>query len=133
MNRSEMVAIIARQSEMQPPAVDTVIGAFVDLLVLNLQVGESVTIRGLGRFDPKVRPSTTLKHPRTGATITTGERNTVSFRPSMLLKGRLNPLAAGTDPNRSAGSTTLPTGQNAPSSPRSSTGISGAASMTAAG
>jgi nucleoid DNA-binding protein len=102
MNRTEMVDIISREKQLEPPVVDTVIRAFVDLVILNLAVGEPVMIRGFGRFDQKTRPSAVLKHPVTGHLIETGERRTVSFRPSMKVKGQLNlvPLEQGTDPNR---------------------------------
>ncbi len=101
MNRTEMVEIIARQHAVDAPVVDSVLRAFVDLVLLNVAVGEPVTIRGFGRFDPKVRPSAKLKHPRSGQTIETGERRTIGFRPSMKVKDALNPpFELGTDPNR---------------------------------
>lgn len=100
MNRTEMVDIISRQRAVDAPVVDDVLRAFLDLVLLSLAVGEPVTIRGFGRFDQKVRPSASLKHPRTGAPIETGERRTISFRPSKKAKVVLNPLSMGTDPNR---------------------------------
>lgn len=95
-----MVDIISRQQSVEAPVVDDVLRAFLDLVLLSLAVGEPVTIRGFGRFDRKLRPSANLKHPRTGAPIATGERRTISFRPSKKAKGALNPLSPGTDPNR---------------------------------
>jgi nucleoid DNA-binding protein len=97
-----MVDIISRQKQLEQPVVDSVVRAFVDLLVLNLAVGEPVMIRGFGRFEQKTRPNAVLKHPVTGQLIETGIRRTISFRPSMKVKGQLNPvpLTQGTDPNR---------------------------------
>jgi DNA-binding protein HU-beta len=92
VNRTEMVDIISRQKEVDGTLVDCVLKAFVDLVILNVSVGESVTIRGFGRFDQKVRPSANLKHPRTGQPIATGERRTIAFRPSMKAKDQLNPV-----------------------------------------
>jgi DNA-binding protein HU-beta len=100
MNRTEMVDIISRQRSVDAPVVDDVLRAFLELVLLSLAVGEPVTIRGFGRFDQKIRPSANLKHPRTGAPIATGERRTISFRPSKKAKVALNPLSTGTDPNR---------------------------------
>lgn len=101
MNRTEMVDIISRQHAVEAPVVDDVLRAFLDLVLLSLAVGEPVTIRGFGRFDQKLRPSANLRHPRTGAPIETGERRTISFRPSKKAKVALNPpLLKGTDPNR---------------------------------
>lgn len=96
-----MVDIISRQRAVDAPVVDDVLRAFLELVLLSLAVGEPVTIRGFGRFDQKLRPSANLKHPRTGAPIATGERRTISFRPSKKAKVALNPpLSKGTDPNR---------------------------------
>lgn len=85
-----MVDIIARQRDLEAPVVEDVLRSFLDLVVLNLAVGEPVTIRGFGRFDPKVRPNANLKHPRTGQPISTGERTTINFKPSRRAKRELN-------------------------------------------
>lgn len=136
MNRTEMVDIIARQRELAAPVVESVLGAFVDLVILNLAVGEPVTIRGFGRFDPKVRPSANLKHPRTGEPIATGERITINFRPSRAAKRELNPLVPGTVPLRPSDlmpcdATVVSAGDASPSLP--STGISGSELMIITG
>lgn len=128
MNRTEMVDIISRQRDVSSTVVEGVLGAFVDLMILNLAVGEPVTIRGFGRFDTKVRPSANLRHPRTGEPIATGERVTISFRPSRAAKRELNPLEQGTDPNRSSGLTPYDatvTSDGSASAMAPSTGISG--------
>jgi len=133
MNRTEMVDIISRQRSVDAPVVDDVLRAFLDLVLLSLAVGEPVTIRGFGRFDQKVRPSAHLRHPRTGAPIETGERRTISFRPSKKAKVALNPLLKGTDPNRSVdlmpNDATVVLDGNA-SQPTGYTGISGGAPMS---
>lgn len=98
MNKTEMVSIISKQRGLDPPEVDDVLRSFLELVLQNLSVGEPVTIRGFGRFDPKTRPSVNLKHPRTGAVIETGERRTISFRPSRSAKTTLNPDAPSTTP-----------------------------------
>ncbi len=91
MNRTEMVDIISRQRELDAPVVEGVLRSFLDLVILNLAVGEPVTIRGFGRFDPKIRPNANLRHPRTRKPIATGERKTINFKPSKLAKLELNP------------------------------------------
>jgi nucleoid DNA-binding protein len=136
VNRTEMVDIIARQREVSTGVVENVLSAFVDLVILNLAVGEPVTIRGFGRFDPKIRPSANLKHPRTGEAIATGERVTINFRPSRAAKRELNPLEPGTDPNRASDpapcdATVASDGDVPPSA--ISTGISGGELMSIIG
>lgn len=105
MNRTEMVDIISRQRSLDAPVVEDVLRSFLDLVILNLAVGEPVTIRGFGRFDPKVRPNANLKHPRTGELIATGERTTINFKPSRRAKRELNPPLANAPDLNPSGST----------------------------
>lgn len=101
MNRTEIIQILSRQKRVEQATVETVLQGFVDLVLLNLAVGEPVMIRGLGTFNQKKRPAVTLKHPRTGEPINTGDRVTISFRPSSTAKKTLNPdpFEMGPDPH----------------------------------
>lgn len=90
MNRTEMVAAIARNQEVKAAVVENVVEAFFDLLVLNMAVGEEVTIRGLGRFEPRTRPAVKLRNPHSGEHFDVSPRRTMVFLPSQVVKERLN-------------------------------------------
>lgn len=90
MNRTEMVATIARSQRIKHAVVEAVVEGFLDLLVLNIAVGEEVTIRGIGRFEPRERVPVVLRNPHSGEPIDVGPRKTMVFKPSMTLKDRLN-------------------------------------------
>jgi DNA-binding protein HU-beta len=90
MNRTEMVSAIARREKVKHAVVEAVVESFLDLLVLSISTGEEVTIRGLGRFEPKQRVSVTLRNPHNGEPIETGPRRTMVFKPSTTLKEKLN-------------------------------------------
>ena len=67
-----------------------VVDDFFELVVLNMAVGEDVTIRGLGRFETRIRRSVRLKNAHDGTPVDTGDRVTMIFKPSMKVKERLN-------------------------------------------
>lgn len=90
MNRTEMVEAIARSQKIRRDIVENIVEGFFDLVVLNMAVGEEVTIRGMGRFIPKERAPVKLKNPHTGEVIDVGPRKTMVFKPSMTLKEKLN-------------------------------------------
>lgn len=94
MNKSEIVRMVAKSTNIAIPAVDEVVNSFLKFLTLNLAVGEEVTVRGFGRFEVRPRPPVTLKNPRTGEPIEVPARNTVVFLPSGKLKERMNGDAA---------------------------------------
>lgn len=90
MNRTDMVSAIARRQHIRAAVVEDVIEAFLDLLVLSMAVDEEVTIRGLGRFQTRQRPGVVLKSAHDGSPVDVGPRRTMVFKPSMIVKRRLN-------------------------------------------
>lgn len=90
MNRTEMVSAIARRQKIKAAVVEDVVEAFFDLLVLNMAVGEEVSIRGIGRFETRLRPPVKLQNPHNGEAIDVAPRRTMIFKPSMTVKDRLN-------------------------------------------
>lgn len=91
MNRTEIVSAIARRKHVKPELVDAVVEEFLDLLILNIVVDEAVTIRGIGRFEPRTRPPVTLRNYNDNTPIEVGPRRTMVFKPSARVKARLNP------------------------------------------
>lgn len=90
MNKGEIVQVVARTTNTKPPVVQEIFDTILRILVLTLAVGEEITLRGYGRFEPRARPPTTLKNPRTGQPIHVPARTTVVFLPSSNLKDRMN-------------------------------------------
>lgn len=90
MNKSDLVRMAAKRTSVTIPVADDVITAFLELLVLNLATQQGVSLRGFGRFEPRVRPPVKLKRPTDGEPIDVGARRTAVFLPSTSLKTRLN-------------------------------------------
>jgi nucleoid DNA-binding protein len=90
VNKSDLVRMAARRSSVTVPVADDVITTFLDLVARSLATEQVVTIRGFGKFEPRIRPAVTLKNPTDGAPIEVDKRRTAVFLPSMTMKNRLN-------------------------------------------
>lgn len=90
MNRSELVTLVAQQSQIEPTIVDSVLDQTFELIALTLAVDEEVALRGFGKFKPVHRSESSLRNPRTGESVSVGPRLSARFTPSVLLKKRLN-------------------------------------------
>jgi integration host factor subunit alpha len=66
--------------------VDLILG----LMKEALERGEKVKISGLGNFEVRRKRPRKGRNPQTGEEIVLAERSVVTFRPSPLLKKRLN-------------------------------------------
>lgn len=94
MNLSELVAIVARRSQIEPSIVYSVLDGTFDLIAMTLAADEEVIVRGFGKFRPVHRNSRSMRNPKTGAPVPVGPRVSAGFRPSAILRKRLN----GEDP-----------------------------------
>jgi nucleoid DNA-binding protein len=90
MNRGDVVRQIADQTEVPITIVDVVLGAFFDNVGDNVSVGEDVSIRKFGKFEPRHRRAIVRKNPRTGDEIAVPAKLSIGFIPSDSLKARLN-------------------------------------------
>lgn len=91
MNRTEMVEAIALDTGVSPMVVAEVVGSFLDLMVSCVALGEVVSVRGFGRFEPRMRGATLLRKALDGSPVDVPPRRTVVFLPSAGVKARLNP------------------------------------------
>jgi DNA-binding protein HU-beta len=90
MNRSELIAVIARQTNTEPSLVEDVLDRTFELIALTLALDEEVALRGFGKFRPVHRSEATLRNPRTGEPTQIGPRVSARFTPSAGLKQKLN-------------------------------------------
>ena len=90
MNRSEVVAEVAKRSGLAESQVDLVVKTFTETVIEALGRGETVTIRRFGRFEARVRRAMTRPHPKTQEPVEIPERVGVKFLASELLTEELN-------------------------------------------
>ncbi|MBN1770337.1 MAG: integration host factor subunit alpha [Deltaproteobacteria bacterium] len=71
-------------------AADAVEAVF-DIMKETLSKGEQVKVSGFGNFTVRHKARRTGRNPQTGSPIVIAERNVLTFKPSQVLRARLNP------------------------------------------
>lgn len=61
----------------------------VGMKLLDLKVGEKLSITNFGTFKKVVRPARTCRNPQTGGTVEVPEHNVIKFRPAPAIKEEL--------------------------------------------
>jgi DNA-binding protein HU-beta len=69
MTKAELVDQVAATVQLPKHQTDAVITRFLQAIMDALHTGESVELRGFGRFQPRHRQSRTGRNPRTGDTL----------------------------------------------------------------
>jgi len=67
----------------------------LERMATTLEVGESVKISGFGTFSVRQKGRRVGRNPKTGEEVPILPRRVVVFRPSHVLKGRINAAEAG--------------------------------------
>lgn len=90
MNKADLVIAVAEKSDLSKTDVETVIDDFLRLVEKELIKGEEVKLSNFGVFYKKERLARKGTNPSDGSPIVIPANNTVGFRPSKLLKEKLN-------------------------------------------
>ena len=70
--------------------VKKTLNAFFDSITAALREGKKVSIVGLGNWEWKKRSPRTARNPKTGAAVQLEKRRALVFKPSELLRRKLN-------------------------------------------
>lgn len=92
MTKADIVEEISRQHGLYKKESSSLVDSVFRLIEEGLEKGEQIKISGFGRFAVKVKSARQAKDIRTGETIVIDARRTLSFKPSLLLRSRLNDL-----------------------------------------
>lgn len=91
MTKSEL---IARLAEMNPHLhqrdVERIVATVFDEITAALARGDRVELRGFGAFSVKERDSRVGRNPRTGESVSVGEKKVPYFKTGKQLRERLN-------------------------------------------
>jgi DNA-binding protein HU-beta len=79
MNKSELIEIIAKESELSKVAAGKVLDAVVAAVTKSVAKGDSVTLVGFGTFKPVKRAARVGKNPQTGAALKIAARTVPKF------------------------------------------------------
>lgn len=86
MNKSELITETALKAGVTRKDTERVLNIALDLMVQELERGESVKLSGFGIFSVKERAERIGRNPRTGEELTVPATKSVQFRAGKTLK-----------------------------------------------
>ena len=90
MNKTELIAHIADQSDISKAAAARALESIFDAVKKTLKKGGTVSLVGFGTFAASTRLARTGRNPRTGAAIKIKAAKVPKCRPGKGLKDHLN-------------------------------------------
>lgn len=90
MNRTELVAAIAEETQLTKKDAEAAVKAFIDVVSGELKKGEKVQLVGFGTFEVSERAAREGRNPQTGETMTIAASKTPKFKAGKALKDMIN-------------------------------------------
>lgn len=90
MNKTELVAEVARRANISKEAAAEAVDATFDNITSALRRGDTVRIVGFGNFQVAERKASSGRNPRTGQTIDIPASRVPKFRAGKALKDAVN-------------------------------------------
>lgn len=90
MNKTELVAAIAKQTELSKKDAEKAVKAFTDVVTAELKKGEKIQLVGFGTFEVSERSAREGRNPQTGDTMTIEASKTPKFKAGKALKDAVN-------------------------------------------
>ena len=86
MNKTELIAAIAENSELSKKDSEKALKAFVDVIAEELKKGEKVQLVGFGTFEVSERAAREGRNPQTGSTMVIPASKSPKFKPGKAFK-----------------------------------------------
>ena len=90
MNKTELVAAMAEQTNLSKKDAEAALKAFVDVVSEELKKGEKVQLVGFGTFEVSERAAREGRNPQTGETMEIKASKTPKFKAGKALKDMIN-------------------------------------------
>lgn len=90
MNKTELVAAMAEQTQLFKKDTEAALKAFVDVVAAELKNGGKVQLVGFGTFEVSERAAREGRNPQTGASMQIKASKTPKFKAGKALKDMLN-------------------------------------------
>jgi integration host factor subunit alpha len=90
MTKSDIVEAVYQNVGFTKKRAAEVVNLILDTMKEALENGEKVKISGFGNFEIRKKDARKGRNPQTGDEITISERRVLTFKPSQVLKDRLN-------------------------------------------
>ncbi len=81
MNKTELVAAIAKSAEITKADASRALQALLDSITTSLAEGDSIALTGFGTFSVTKRAARTGRNPRTGAELKIAAKTVAKFKP----------------------------------------------------
>ena len=90
MNKTELVAAMAEQTNLSKKDAEAALKAFIDVVSEELKKGEKVQLVGFGTFEVSERAAREGRNPQTGETMEINASKTPKFKAGTALKDMMN-------------------------------------------
>ena len=90
MNKTELVAAVAEQSDISKKDAEKALKAFVDVVTEEMKKGEKVQLGGFGTFEVSERAAREGRNPQTGKTMKIEACKAPKFKAGKALKDAVN-------------------------------------------
>ncbi len=90
MNKTELVAAIAEQTELSKKDAEKALKAFIDVVTDELKKGEKVQLVGFGTFEISERAAREGRNPLTGEAMSIPASKAPKFKAGKALKDAVN-------------------------------------------
>lgn len=90
MNKTELIAAMAEQTELSKKDAEAALKAFIDVVSEELKKGEKVQLVGFGTFEVSERAAREGRNPATGETMTIAASKSPKFKAGKALKDLVN-------------------------------------------
>ena len=90
MNKTELVAAMAGQTNLSKKDAEAALKAFIDVVSEELKKGEKVQLVGFGTFEVSERAAREGRNPQTGETMEIKASKTPKFKAGKALKDMMN-------------------------------------------
>jgi DNA-binding protein HU-beta len=81
MNKRELAAAVAAQTDLDAKTAAKVVDATIDVILATVAGGEDVAIAGFAKFSKVARPARTARNPATGETIQVAAKTVAKITP----------------------------------------------------
>ena len=90
LTKADLIEEVLRVTELPRKESETIVETIFESIIGSLQKGEKIEIRGFGSFRTRQRRGRIGRNPKTGTEVPISPRRVMVFKPSAILKQRIN-------------------------------------------
>lgn len=90
MNKTELVAAMAEETQVSKKDIEAVLKSFVDVVTAELKKGGKIQLVGFGTFEVSERAEREGRNPQTGESMTISASKSPKFKAGKALKDAVN-------------------------------------------